>query len=312
MSYTVKFLNDADFDLLPAKEIQDKVGVAYPKSGEAFVRSSGSHLVDVFTAMHELEHLKGEDLGEHYDAEHDCYYKNGFMQALMPALSMASFLIPGVGPALGGAMNSIFGPVAGALGAVPGIGGALGGAANSIGGAANALGSAYAGAGKAAQGMLGIGGSGAAAGGGGSAMSSFGVPSVSGALSASGGLPASAGLGSGVGAGSASLAPAAGLTGGGAGAGIGGSGAHGAMGDLGKSILGNFALNKGGQMFGGQQQQQQPQMPQMSNPGQTQQQMNSPNVVQTQGDGNQFGGGYASGGQNPYDPFRQKGRMEGR
>ncbi len=98
MSYSIRFLNDRDFEKLPARDIESKIGVAYPETGEAFVRSSGVSIVDTFTAMHELEHLKGNDLDEHFDTENKCYYKDfgQTMQTLAPALGF----IPGVGPAL--------------------------------------------------------------------------------------------------------------------------------------------------------------------------------------------------------------------
>lgn len=133
MSYKVQFLNDEEFDKLPAVNIQQKVGVAYPDSGEAYVRRTGSNVLDVFTALHELEHLEGDSLGEHFDAENKCYYKD-FGQTLMSVAPIAAMFIPGIGPALGGALSGLGSGVAGALGSIPGIGGALGGAASSIGG----------------------------------------------------------------------------------------------------------------------------------------------------------------------------------
>ena len=147
--YQVKFLDDEEFDRLPASDIHSKVGVAYPEIGEAYVRKTGVNVIDVFTAMHELEHLQGEDLNEHYDAENKCYYK-GFGQVLQTVLPVAaSFLLPGIGsalaPALGGIGSALSGAgssIAGALGSVPGIGGALGGAAQSVGGALGSIGNA--------------------------------------------------------------------------------------------------------------------------------------------------------------------------
>lgn len=110
MSYSIHFLNDQDFEKLPAKDIESKIGVAYPHTGEAFVRSTGVNTLDVFTALHELEHLKGNDLDEHFDQENKCYYK-GFSQALGP---------------VGGVLGSMFGgPVGGILGSS--MGGSMGG-----------------------------------------------------------------------------------------------------------------------------------------------------------------------------------------
>ena len=101
MSYKVSFLNDEEFDQLPASNITNRIGIAYPESGEAYVRQSGSHILDVFTAFHEMEHLSGNDLDEHYDKENKCFYKDfgQTLQAVSPALAF----IPGIGPILSGA-----------------------------------------------------------------------------------------------------------------------------------------------------------------------------------------------------------------
>lgn len=212
MAYKVQFLSDDEFNLLPAKNVHTKVGVAYPETGEAFVRSSGSRLVDVFTAMHELEHLQGDDLGEHFDAENKCYYKD-FGQTLAYAAPIALSFIPGVGPAIGGALSSMGGGLAGALGSVPGVGSMLGGAAQSIGGGLGAA--------------LGIGGSGA---GSGYAANAGRIGSEMGGY----------GIGSGTAAGSAAAS--------GFGGGIASS-----LGSLGRGILGNVAGNSLQSMLGGRQ-----------------------------------------------------------
>lgn len=93
--YKIKFVNDQEFDSLPGRDMPSKMGVAYPEYGEAYVRESGAKIVDVFTAMHELEHLKGSDLNEHFDAENKCYYKDTgqWMQTAAPFMN----LIPGIG-----------------------------------------------------------------------------------------------------------------------------------------------------------------------------------------------------------------------
>lgn len=74
--YSLQFLDDEAFERLPASDIYNKVGVAYPERGEAYVRRSGMALADVFTAAHELEHLEGKSHGENYDKENKCYYKD--------------------------------------------------------------------------------------------------------------------------------------------------------------------------------------------------------------------------------------------
>lgn len=85
--YKINFVNDVDFESLPGLDMGSKIGVAYPEMGEAYVRQSGAQIVDVFTAMHELEHLKGSDLDENYDSENKCYYKSfgQIMENLSPA-----------------------------------------------------------------------------------------------------------------------------------------------------------------------------------------------------------------------------------
>lgn len=94
--YTVKFLDSDSFDRLPYKRIHTSIGVADRNEGVAYVRDRGNPM-DIFTAYHELEHLKGDDLHEHETPGEDgVYYKDtgGWMQTAAP---LAAF-IPGVGP----------------------------------------------------------------------------------------------------------------------------------------------------------------------------------------------------------------------
>lgn len=95
MNYKVHFVDDETFNGLPGRSMDTKLGVAYPESGEAYVRKTGSNVVDVFTLAHELEHLQGDDLDEHYDAENKAFYKD-FGQTLQAVAPVASF-IPGIG-----------------------------------------------------------------------------------------------------------------------------------------------------------------------------------------------------------------------
>lgn len=142
--YSVKFLTDEEFDRLPAKDVHDKIGVAYPETGEAFVRQSGSSTMDVFTALHELEHLKGNDLDEHFDSENGCYYKKGssIFKSILP-LAAGIFLpqiLPAILPGLGGAAGASAGyaanagKLAGGMGLGLGSGTAAGSAAASAAG----------------------------------------------------------------------------------------------------------------------------------------------------------------------------------
>ena len=93
----INFVNDDEFERLPGTDMASKVGVAYPKYGEAYVRKSGVRAVDVFSAMHELEHLEGSDRGERYDAENECYYK-GFGDIFNTVAQAASFIPSPVQP----------------------------------------------------------------------------------------------------------------------------------------------------------------------------------------------------------------------
>lgn len=111
--YKVAFVNDEDFERLPGKDMGGKVGVAYPEIGEAYVRKSGSKLIDTFSMMHELEHLEGKDLDEHFDSENKCYYKN-FGDMFRQAGPSIMNAIPGFGPVMSSAVQmgrSARGPV---------------------------------------------------------------------------------------------------------------------------------------------------------------------------------------------------------
>jgi len=93
--YTLKFVDSETFDKLPYKNVGTSVGVADRNKGVAYVRDTANPM-DVFTAFHELEHLKGDDLGEHESPGEDgVYYKDtgGWLQTLGPILS------PFTGPA---------------------------------------------------------------------------------------------------------------------------------------------------------------------------------------------------------------------
>lgn len=101
--YTLKFLSSDEFDRLPYKGASTALGLADQNKGVAYVRDNANPM-DVFTAFHELEHLKGDDLGEHESPdEKGVYYKDGggWMQTLAP---LAAF-IPGVGPAISAGMG---------------------------------------------------------------------------------------------------------------------------------------------------------------------------------------------------------------
>ena len=97
--YTVKFLDNESFDRLPYNRVQTSVGVADRNSGIAYVRDTASPM-DVFTAFHEIEHLKGDDLDEHASPGEDGVFYKDFGQILQSAAPIMPF-IPGLG--IGGA-----------------------------------------------------------------------------------------------------------------------------------------------------------------------------------------------------------------
>ena len=238
MSYTVKFLDNESFERLPYKKVMTSIGVADRNSGIAYVRDTGNPM-DIFTAYHELEHLKGDDLHEYESPGEDgIYYKD--MGWLLPVAAAASFLIPGVGPAIGGALGSVGSAAGGALSSL-GLGG-LTSALSPIGSALSGAGASFAGAGKAAQGLLGFGGGAAGAAGSAPATSQV-YPGVAGlsqvGRSAAMGMPATSAAG-------------------GAASSVGGGGSM--MGGLAKAGLKNFGQNAISQ-FGRKPQQQQPQQP---------------------------------------------------
>ena len=113
MSYTVKFISHEDFDNLPYNKVGTSIGVADRNAGVAYVRDTGNPM-DIFTAYHELEHLKGDDLHEYSSPGEDGVYYKDFG-------SVVKNILPTVGGFLTG------GPVGGALGAAGSFLGGKGG-----------------------------------------------------------------------------------------------------------------------------------------------------------------------------------------
>jgi hypothetical protein len=105
--YKVHFLDDKEFEQLPGEAMYSKIGVAYPEYQEAYVRKSGSNVVDVFTALHEMEHLDGKSLEEHFDKENKCYYKD-FGSLMAPIGTVLGTIAGGpLGPAFGGMLGQM-------------------------------------------------------------------------------------------------------------------------------------------------------------------------------------------------------------
>jgi len=96
--YTVKFLDSESFDNLPYNKVGTSLGVADRNKGVAYVRDTGDPLM-IFNAYHELEHLKGDDLGEHESPGEDGVYYKGFGQMFD---SIGGTLAPILGSIIGG------------------------------------------------------------------------------------------------------------------------------------------------------------------------------------------------------------------
>ena len=99
---TVKFVDNETFDSLPYKNAGTSLGVADRTRGVAYVRDTGNPM-DIFTAYHELEHLKGEDWEEHASPNEDGVYYKGFGQMFD---SIGGTLAPILGGFLGGPIGS--------------------------------------------------------------------------------------------------------------------------------------------------------------------------------------------------------------
>jgi hypothetical protein len=138
MSYKVQFVDDETFNSLPGHNMEEKVGVAYPNEGIAYARRTGIGVLDAFTALHELEHLEGEDHDEHYDSENQCYYK-GFGDVIKTIAPIAlSFALPALAPALGGAFSTLGSGIQGIAGNF-GLGNIFGSVGSALGGATRAI-----------------------------------------------------------------------------------------------------------------------------------------------------------------------------
>lgn len=106
--YTVKILNDRDFDNLPYPEMSESLGVADPRTNTAYIRNTHIDEANKYLINHEVEHLiekKGGVHSDHY--KHGVYYKKS-SAILQPLAVVASSLIPGIGPYVAPAVGSLF------------------------------------------------------------------------------------------------------------------------------------------------------------------------------------------------------------
>ena len=133
---TITRLSDREFEMLPAQDVEDKIGMYYPETDEVIVRDTGNDVLDIFTALHEMQHASGDTLGEHFDSVNKCYYKSKGMSTMLKiglpiaAGIFAPMLIPGLG-AMGGAGLGIGHSLGGAAasGAATSLGASAGGSA---------------------------------------------------------------------------------------------------------------------------------------------------------------------------------------
>lgn len=105
MSYTVKFLSNAEFDSLPYKHVKESFGCADQKTMTAYVRQTGIKPLDMFVTEHEIEELIAK-VSPH--EEDGIRYKKGkdiFKTIGGPLLGIGSALFPPLAPfaaAIGG------------------------------------------------------------------------------------------------------------------------------------------------------------------------------------------------------------------
>ena len=197
--YRIECLDSKSFDELPYNSVSESLGLCDMNSKVVYYRDTGNPILDIFTVAHEIDHVENGDCGEHEDPNQPGVYYKKASSWILPAVAAASFLIPGVGPAIGGALGSMGAAGGGALTSM-GLGG-LSSALAPIGAALSGAGASFAGAGSATQAALG-----GLLGGGGSAASNAGYAANAGKIGSSmGGF----GLGSGTGAGSAAASASA-------------------------------------------------------------------------------------------------------
>jgi len=156
--YTLKILEDKEFDKLPYKYAKEALGCADPKTKTAYVRNThwgeASKAINLLTIDHEIQELVAKTSPHEEDGIR--YKKGGVLRNIVP---FALGLIPGIGPILGAAANIGMNQYAQSkhpeqLGkpgnplsiAMQGIGGYLG--AKAVGGATSGFGAGWSAAGQ--------------------------------------------------------------------------------------------------------------------------------------------------------------------
>lgn len=99
--YTIRLLENKDFDKLPYENISDSLGFADPSTGDCFIRKTGVPDWDIATIQHEIDELLSQK-SFHEDADgirHKKFFKEVFMPYIAPVV--AGIATGGLGSALG-------------------------------------------------------------------------------------------------------------------------------------------------------------------------------------------------------------------
>src|SRR3990167_11285164 len=153
MKYKAVFLDDAEFESLPYRDMGEKIGVADPHTRTAYARKSGIPVIDAFTIMHELEHLEEGHEGvhaDHYDPELGVYYKgfDNLFSAIGGGLSNMGGAVDRGASNVGGALSSGAGAIS------RGVGGLFGGGQGMSGVGKQAIPSPYGMSANASKGSI--------------------------------------------------------------------------------------------------------------------------------------------------------------
>jgi len=99
--YTVRLLENKDFDKLPYENISDSLGFADPETGDCYIRKTGVPNWDMATIQHEIDELLANK-SFHEDANgirHKKFFKEVFLPYVAPVV--AGIATGGLGSALG-------------------------------------------------------------------------------------------------------------------------------------------------------------------------------------------------------------------
>src|SRR3990167_3594379 len=109
--YEIKVLSNEDFDQVAQSDPRysyvdgTNLGFADREKGVAYVRQTGVHDLNKYLISHELEELEHDE--SNHEDPNGIRHKKFFKEILAPVLNLASYAIPGIGPAVGAAGNFI-------------------------------------------------------------------------------------------------------------------------------------------------------------------------------------------------------------